>query len=75
MNVNDSVTKQKFDNLYCCRESILDGYVSFCLNEHGEENEVFSQGSAEKQLQRCNYAQIAAAELTQAIKKIYFCKS
>lgn len=25
MNVNDSVTKQKFDNLYCCRESILDG--------------------------------------------------
>lgn len=29
MNVNDSVTKQKFDNLYCCRESILDGYVYF----------------------------------------------
>lgn len=29
MNVNDSVTKQKFDNLYCCRESILDGYESF----------------------------------------------
>lgn len=28
MNVNDSVTKQKFDNLYCCRESILDGWVS-----------------------------------------------
>lgn len=27
MNVNDSVTKQKFDNLYCCRESILDGWV------------------------------------------------
>lgn len=26
MNVNDSVTKQKFDNLYCCRESILDGW-------------------------------------------------
>uniref|UniRef100_A0A5F9DKD4 Adenosylhomocysteinase like 2 n=1 Tax=Oryctolagus cuniculus TaxID=9986 RepID=A0A5F9DKD4_RABIT len=26
MNVNDSVTKQKFDNLYCCRESILDGF-------------------------------------------------
>lgn len=26
MNVNDSVTKQKFDNLYCCKESILDGY-------------------------------------------------
>ncbi|KTG03508.1 hypothetical protein cypCar_00013428 [Cyprinus carpio] len=24
INVNDSVTKQKFDNLYCCRESILD---------------------------------------------------
>uniref|UniRef100_A0A672JI43 S-adenosylhomocysteine hydrolase-like protein 1 n=1 Tax=Salarias fasciatus TaxID=181472 RepID=A0A672JI43_SALFA len=25
MNVNDSVTKQKFDNLYSCKESILDG--------------------------------------------------
>ncbi|XP_047195682.1 S-adenosylhomocysteine hydrolase-like protein 1 isoform X4 [Hippoglossus stenolepis] len=25
INVNDSVTKQKFDNLYCCKESILDG--------------------------------------------------
>ncbi len=24
INMNDSVTKQKFDNLYCCRESILD---------------------------------------------------
>ncbi|XP_051739418.1 adenosylhomocysteinase like 2a isoform X2 [Ctenopharyngodon idella] len=24
INVNDSITKQKFDNLYCCRESILD---------------------------------------------------
>ena len=33
MNVNDSVTKQKFDNLYCCRESILDGYETLsCLN-------------------------------------------
>ncbi|XP_077594042.1 S-adenosylhomocysteine hydrolase-like protein 1 isoform X2 [Stigmatopora nigra] len=25
MNINDSITKQKFDNLYCCKESILDG--------------------------------------------------
>ncbi|XP_012731545.2 S-adenosylhomocysteine hydrolase-like protein 1 isoform X2 [Fundulus heteroclitus] len=25
MNVNDSVTKQKFDNLYSCKESVLDG--------------------------------------------------
>ncbi len=25
MNVNDSVTKSKFDNLYGCRESVLDG--------------------------------------------------
>lgn len=25
MNVSDSITKQKFDNLYSCRESILDG--------------------------------------------------
>ena len=24
MNINGSVTKEKFDNLYCCRESILD---------------------------------------------------
>jgi adenosylhomocysteinase len=26
MNVNDSVTKTKFDNLYSCRESIIDRY-------------------------------------------------
>lgn len=33
MNVNDSVTKQKFDNLYCCKESILDGYgIVSCVN-------------------------------------------
>lgn len=32
MNVNDSVTKQKFDNLYCCRESILDGYESLLFH-------------------------------------------
>ncbi|XP_029377972.1 S-adenosylhomocysteine hydrolase-like protein 1 isoform X3 [Echeneis naucrates] len=25
INVNDSVTKQKFDNLYCCKESLLKG--------------------------------------------------
>ena len=25
MNVNDSVTKSKFDNLYGCRESLMDG--------------------------------------------------
>uniref|UniRef100_A0A3Q4G578 Putative adenosylhomocysteinase 3-like n=1 Tax=Neolamprologus brichardi TaxID=32507 RepID=A0A3Q4G578_NEOBR len=25
MNVNDSVTKQKFDNLYFCKESVLEG--------------------------------------------------
>jgi adenosylhomocysteinase len=24
MNVNDSVTKRKFDNTYCCRENIID---------------------------------------------------
>lgn len=34
MNVNDSVTKQKFDNLYCCRESILDGYVLLSVQLH-----------------------------------------
>lgn len=33
MNVNDSVTKQKFDNLYCCRESILDGLVDDLFQE------------------------------------------
>lgn len=27
MNVNDSVTKTKFDNLYSCRESIIDRLV------------------------------------------------
>lgn len=25
VNVNDSVTKSKFDNLYGCRESLIDG--------------------------------------------------
>ncbi|KAK7896205.1 hypothetical protein WMY93_021530 [Mugilogobius chulae] len=25
INVNDCVVKQKFDNLYCCKESVLDG--------------------------------------------------
>ncbi|XP_023239421.1 putative adenosylhomocysteinase 3 [Centruroides sculpturatus] len=29
MNVNDSVTKTKFDNLYCCRESVLDAMEGF----------------------------------------------
>jgi adenosylhomocysteinase len=24
MNINDSVMKTKFDNIYCCRESIID---------------------------------------------------
>jgi S-adenosylhomocysteine hydrolase len=28
MNVNDSVTKTKFDNLYSCRESIIDRWVT-----------------------------------------------
>lgn len=27
MNVNDSVTKTKFDNLYSCKESIIDRYI------------------------------------------------
>ena len=27
MNVNDSVTKTKFDNLYSCRESVIDRYA------------------------------------------------
>lgn len=26
MNVNDSVTKTKFDNLYSCKESVIDRY-------------------------------------------------
>ena len=29
MNINDSVTKTKFDNIYSCRESVLDAFVSF----------------------------------------------
>ena len=28
INVNDSVTKSKFDNLYGCRESLIDGLTS-----------------------------------------------
>ena len=28
MNVNDSVTKTKFDNLYSCKESVIDRYAS-----------------------------------------------
>ena len=28
INVNDSVTKSKFDNLYGCRESLVDGIES-----------------------------------------------
>lgn len=42
MNVNDSVTKQKFDNLYCCRESILDGYESPLFNLKDYENGIFT---------------------------------
>ncbi len=30
INVNDSVTKSKFDNLYGCRESLLDGIKRAC---------------------------------------------
>ena len=29
INVNDSVTKSKFDNLYGCRESLIDGIKRF----------------------------------------------
>lgn len=31
MNVNDSVTKTKFDNLYSCKESIVDRFVDELL--------------------------------------------
>jgi hypothetical protein len=31
INVNDSVTKSKFDNLYGCRESLVDGIEYECL--------------------------------------------
>lgn len=47
MNVNDSVTKQKFDNLYCCRESILDG----CVRGRAKE---FPRGSASRALLCCH---------------------
>lgn len=33
MNVNDSVTKTKFDNLYSCKESILDRYCATYMKE------------------------------------------
>ena len=33
INVNDSVTKSKFDNLYGCRESLVDGTSYFLRSE------------------------------------------
>ncbi|KAF3854673.1 hypothetical protein F7725_022728 [Dissostichus mawsoni] len=44
MNVNDSVTKQKFDNLYCCKESVLDGYEHWYNSEQQPDRvELFCQ--------------------------------
>lgn len=44
MNVNDSVTKQKFDNLYCCRESILDGWwTTLCWLRHANNGAAWMQ--------------------------------
>ena len=34
MNVHDSVNKQKFDKLYCCRKVILDGSKSTHTHTH-----------------------------------------
>ncbi|KAM6108390.1 S-adenosylhomocysteine hydrolase-like protein 1 isoform 2-T2 [Pterocles gutturalis] len=45
MNVNDSVTKQKFDNLYCCRESILDGSLSVPQPEEDHGCDVWREAS------------------------------
>jgi adenosylhomocysteinase len=43
MNVNDSVTKSKFDNLYGCRESLIDGIK--------RATEVIDSGEAAKKLE------------------------
>ena len=36
MNVNDSVTKTKFDNLYSCRESVIDRYIDDDWSNSGQ---------------------------------------
>ena len=33
MNVNDSVTKTKFDNLYSCKESVIDRFERCIFNK------------------------------------------
>ena len=40
INVNDSVTKSKFDNLYGCRESLVDG-----IKKSNRCNDVWKRGS------------------------------
>lgn len=60
MNVNDSVTKTKFDNLYSCKESIIDRYDEndFIINGNDsviieKKNSAFSQFQFET-FDRCN---------------------
>ncbi len=47
INVNDSVTKSKFDNLYGCRESLVDGI------KRGDRRDDRGQGCGGLRLRRC----------------------
>ena len=47
INVNDSVTKSKFDNLYGCRESLVDGI------RRGTRRHDVGQGRGRRGLWRC----------------------
>ena len=62
MNVNDSVTKQKFDNLYCCRESILDGLK--------RTTDVMFGG---KQVVVCGYGEVSSWASVSAFSQAYKC--
>ncbi|KAG7268775.1 hypothetical protein CRUP_034259 [Coryphaenoides rupestris] len=59
MNVNDSVTKQKFDNLYCCRESILDGLK--------RTTDVMFGG---KQVVVCGYGEVLCGSLSVGVPSV-----
>ena len=47
INVNDSVTKSKFDNLYGCRESLVDGI------KRGDRRDGCGQGRGGLRIRRC----------------------
>jgi adenosylhomocysteinase len=58
MNINDSVTKTKFDNIYCCRESVIDALKS--------TTEVMLGG---KQVLVCGYGEVGKG-VASAVKGI-----